>query len=67
MKLETLMLRSLFVACLLACTLVLGSMLTSSTQSVQLASQGKLGMLLLSSPGSCVLPPDGVVCPRLAS
>ena len=66
MKLETLMLRSLFVACLLACTLVLGSMLTSSTQSVQLASQGKLGMLL-SSPGSCVLPPDGVVCPRLAS
>ena len=64
MKLETLMLRGLFVACLLVCTLVLGAMLSASPQSVQLASSGHLGMLL-NTPGSCMLPPDGVVCPRL--
>jgi len=64
MKLETLMLRGLFVACLLVCTLVLGAMLSASPQSVQLASSGHLGMLL-NAPGSCMLPPDGVVCPRL--
>ena len=58
MKLETLMLRSLFVACLLVCGLVLGAMLNASPQSVQLASNGKLGMLL-GAPGTCMLPPDG--------
>lgn len=65
MKLETLMLRGLLVACLLVCGLVMGAMLGTSTQSVQLASNGKLGLMLLSTPGSCMLPPDGVVCPRL--
>lgn len=64
MKLETLMLRGLFVACLLVCTLVLGAMLSASPQSVQLASNGHLGMLL-NAPATCMLPPDGVVCPRL--
>jgi hypothetical protein len=67
MKLETLMLRGLLVACLLVCVLVMGAMLGTSTQPVSLASTGKLGVLLLSAPGSCMLPPDGVVCPRLDS
>ncbi|MEI7035414.1 hypothetical protein [Fulvimonas yonginensis] len=63
MKFETLLLRSLFVACLLACGLVLGGMLSASPQAVQLAANSKLGALL-ATPGTCMLPPDGVVCPR---
>ena len=64
MKFETLLLCSLFVTCLLACGLVLGGMLSASPQAVQLAANTRLGVLLVT-PGSCMLPPDGVVCPRL--
>lgn len=67
MKFETLMLHSLFVACLLACGLILGAMLNSQPGAVRLASTGSLGTILLAAPASCMLPPDGVVCPRRAS
>lgn len=64
MKFETLMLRSLFAACLLVCSLILGSMIAVRPQAVQLAANGGVGALLLAAPTACVLPPDGVVCPR---
>lgn len=66
MKLETLMLRTLFVICLLVCGLVLGAMLNASPPAVRLASTGSVGALLLTAPSACMLPPDGVVCTRPA-
>lgn len=68
MKLETLLLRSLFAACLLVCGWIMASMLFMPGP-VQLASAGseaRLGVLL-AVPGTCMLPPDGVVCPRQES
>ncbi|KRE94499.1 hypothetical protein ASG87_17470 [Frateuria sp. Soil773] len=67
MKFETLLLRSLFVACLLVCGLILGAMINSRSTAVSLASHGSFGTLLLAAPASCTLPPDGVVCPRRES
>lgn len=67
MNLETMMLRSLFVACLLVCGLILGAMIVPTT-SVQLAGgvsdTGAATGSLLLAPGVCMLPPDGVICPR---
>ena len=66
MKLETLLLRSLFAACLVVCGCVMASMLFMPGP-VQLAGTGegaRLGVLM-AVPGTCMLPPDGVVCPRL--
>ncbi|HEX5305898.1 MAG TPA: hypothetical protein VFW82_07430 [Dyella sp.] len=69
MKLELLLLRGLFVACLTVCGLVVGAMLVQTPPAVRLAgakaSAPVLGMLV-PSPSGCALPPDGVVCPRLA-
>lgn len=68
MKFETFLLHGLFVASLLVSGLILGAMLTATPQAVQLAGAAKgtsLG-LLLAAPGGCMLPPDGVVCPRHA-
>jgi hypothetical protein len=61
MKFETYLLRGLFVACLLTCGLVLGAMLRHSPEAVRLAAAGSL---LGAAPPACVLPPDGVICPR---
>ena len=58
MKHETLMLRGLFAACLLVCTLVLGSMLTASPASLQPATPHALA----ASTSPCVVH-DGVQCP----
>jgi hypothetical protein len=70
MNLETLMLRSLFAACLLVCGLILGAMIVPSAP-VQLAGSasdnGAVTGSLLLAPGVCMLPPDGVICPRLNS
>ncbi|WP_430391753.1 hypothetical protein [Dyella sp. 20L07] len=63
MKFETLMLRGLFVACLLVCGLVLGAMVNASPEAVRLAAAGSAGQLI-ATPVTCSLPPDGVVCPR---
>jgi hypothetical protein len=65
MKYENLMLCSLFAACLLVCTSVLGSMLTTFPAAAQDATAGNVASALLASPGHCALPPDGVICPRL--
>lgn len=68
MKFETLLLRSLFVACLLACGWIMGAMLFTPGP-VQLAGAGSGARIgaLLAVPAACMLPPDGVVCPRQAS
>jgi hypothetical protein len=65
MKFETLMLRGLFIACLAVCGLIFGAMVTTTPASVQLATHGGVGAILLAAPTSCALPPDGVVCPQL--
>jgi len=63
MKFEALMLRSLFVACLLVCGLVLGAMVNASPDAIRIAAAGSAGQLI-AAPVACALPPDGVVCPR---
>lgn len=68
MKLETYLLRSLFAACLLVCGCIMASMVFTPGP-VQLAGNGdgaQLGVML-AVPGACMLPPDGVVCPRQES
>ena len=68
MKFETLLLRGLFIACLLVCGWIMGAMVFTPGP-VQLAGTGadaKVGVLM-AVPGACMLPPDGVVCPRLDS
>ena len=65
MKHELLMLRSLLVASLLVCGLILGNMLTYAGEPIQLAN---LGAVNLSSAATvCAVPPDGVACPFPAS
>jgi hypothetical protein len=61
---ELLMLRSLLVASLLVCGLILGNMLTYSGNPIQLARVGTTATLTAAS---CALPPDGVICPRSTS
>lgn len=63
MKFETLMLHGLFIACLAVCGLILGTMLTTTPDSVQLTTHGSIAAILLAAPTSCALPADGVVCP----
>ncbi|HEU4669786.1 MAG TPA: hypothetical protein VFR91_03730 [Dyella sp.] len=71
MKLESLLLRGLFVACLTVCGLVVGAMLVRTPSAVRLAHDSAaaptLGTALIVPASQCALPPDGVVCPRLAS
>jgi hypothetical protein len=62
MKYENLMLSGLFVACLLVCILVLGTMLRTPS-SQQLATAG-IASALLATPAQCALPADGVICPQ---
>ena len=58
MKHETLMLHGLFAACLLVCTLVLGSMLTASPASLQPAASHALAI----STSPCVVA-NNLQCP----
>lgn len=69
MKHELLVLRSLLVASLIVCGLILGNMLTYQGTPVQLAhgAQAAPGALSLVTAPACALPPDGIVCPRAAS
>ena len=68
MKFESLMLRCLFAACLAVCGLIFGAMLTATASpgGVQIAASSHIGAILLAAPSTCALPPDGVVCPRIA-
>jgi hypothetical protein len=65
MKFETLLLHGLFAACLLVCGLTLGAMLNASPETVRLAASGSAGQVVAPAQTACMLPPDGVVCPRL--
>jgi len=69
MKHELLVLRSLLVASLLVCGLILGNMLTYQGAPVQLAKAAKAapGAISMLTAPTCALPPDGIVCPRVAS
>lgn len=66
MKFEALMLRSLFVACLLVCGLVLGAMVNASPDAVRLAAAGS-AVHLIASPAACALPGDDLVCPHASN
>ena len=68
MKHELLMLRSLLVASLLVCGLILGNMLTYTGNPIQLATAGTaVHAVAAVATSGCPLPPDGIVCPRVAS
>jgi Na+/H+-translocating membrane pyrophosphatase len=61
---ELLMLRSLLVASLVVCGLILGNMLAYTGNPVQLATVGTAASVITNG---CGVPPDGIVCPRIAS
>lgn len=61
---ELLMLRSLLVASLVVCGLILGNMLAYTGNPIQLAT---VGTAASASTNGCGLPTDGIVCPRVAS
>ena len=66
MKFENLVMRCLFLACLAVCGLIFGAMLTAvAPQGVQLAASSRVGAILLATPSTCALPPDGVICPQM--
>lgn len=62
MKLEDLMLRSLCVACMLVCVLVLGAMLLATPSA--LADSGPQLADHAATTSLCALPPDAVMCLR---
>lgn len=65
MKFETVILRGLFVACMLVCGLILAAMVTSKPESTHLTDTTSLASLLVSAPSSCVLPiVDDMICVR---
>jgi hypothetical protein len=59
MKFEALMMRSLFVACMLVCALVLGAMVNASPDAVRLAANSSNKLI---APAVCAVH-DGVICP----
>ena len=63
MKHELLMLRSLLVASLLVCGLILGNMLTYTGDPVQLATIGTHA----TTSAACTVTGHDVACPRSAS
>lgn len=64
MKFETYILRGLLLGCSMLGLLILGAMIKATPPDTSLTSQASIGALLLSAPSSCVLPADGVICPR---
>lgn len=68
MKFETLILRGLFVACMLVCGLIMAAMVISKPAPMRLAAAGSsIVNLLVSAPTSCVLPlVDNMICVRAA-
>ena len=60
MKSETVMLGSLFAACLLVCTLVLGQMLVAAPLSARFAAGSHATPTLIASP--CPAQDDGSRC-----
>jgi hypothetical protein len=67
MKFETMILRGLFVACMLVCGLILAAMVTSKPAPMHLAFTSSIAALLTSAPSSCMVPfVDDMICARLA-
>ncbi len=70
MQFETFILRSLFAACLLICSLVMGAMIYAKpapapvTTQPTVAQSATVAQALAVVPVSCALPSDGVICPR---
>jgi len=64
MKFETLILRSLFLACFVVCGLIFGAMVTAQPSMLQLATNHGVSTILPTAPTVCALPPDGVLCPQ---
>ena len=65
MKFETLILRGLFLACMLVCGLILTAMVASKTSPLRLAASTSIASVLVTAPSSCVLPVvDGMLCVR---
>jgi hypothetical protein len=65
MKFETMVLRSLFVACMLVCGLILAGMISAKPVPVQLANNNRVSAVLASAPSTCALPTAGnIVCVR---
>lgn len=65
MQLETFILRSLFAACMLVCSLVLGAMIYAKPAQATATTQDQsTTSTLAAAPANCSLPPDGVICPR---
>ncbi|RDS84060.1 hypothetical protein [Dyella psychrodurans] len=66
MKFETMVLRSLFVACVLVCGLILAGMITAKPTPVQLANSNRVSALFASAPATCALPVAGeIACIRI--
>ncbi|GAB2571337.1 hypothetical protein ISP15_17195 [Dyella jejuensis] len=66
MKFETLILRGLFVACMVVCGLILAAMVTTRPAPVQLANSASVTALLTSAPTRCALPSvDEMLCVRV--
>jgi hypothetical protein len=63
MKFEALMMRSLFVACMLVCALVMGAMVNASPDAVRLAANGSNKLI---APAVCAVH-DGVICPLVTN
>jgi hypothetical protein len=63
MKFETYLLHGLFVACFAVCALIMGAMLSARPQNMQPGVSSSVASVLLTSPSSCAMRPDGVVCP----
>ena len=67
MQFETLLLRGLFLACLTISGLILGAMLTSHPQAMQVAANGQTQAIASAQTAQAStrgLPADGVICPR---
>ena len=67
MKFETMILRGLFVACMLVCGLILAAMVTSKPAPMHVAFASSIAALLTSAPSSCMVPfVDDMICVRAA-
>jgi hypothetical protein len=62
---EALILRGLFVACMVVCGMILTAMVATKVKPVQWAASGAVSALFASAPSTCALPDVGdIVCIR---
>ncbi|WP_329741792.1 hypothetical protein [Dyella sp. A6] len=63
MKFETLLLRGLFIATLLACCMTVVGMARPTTHTRQFALAAPATAVVSANQVACALPADGVLCP----